>query len=232
MVEYKIKLHKAQSKVLNILLYATRARFSELRKPTGLESDIFKYHLRRLVNAKFIVKAEDGQYELTAEGKEFANRLDESTGREIEQPKSSMLMVVRCGNYILAHRRDREPFNGFWGIASAPVLRGLPLVESASRALMKQAGIEASFRVAGSYRVIDVNQRDIVLEDKIFALMVADIDRLVQPHKWSGGYSEWIPLEELLSRKPLFPITSAVFEMLSAGVAFREDKCIYRSDQY
>lgn len=226
------KLHRAQSAILYTLQYATRARYSELMRAAAMESDTFKFHIHKLSKLGYILKAEDGLYELTAEGKALVSRLDRGTGREIEQPKSSMLMVVRCGNYVLAHRRDREPFNGFWGIASAPVLRGVPLADSAARELRKQTGIQARFRVAGSYRVIDVNHRSIVLEDKIFALMVADLDRLAIPHEWSGGYSEWMPTDELLKKEHLFPITAAIFEMIAAGIPFREDVCIYSDDEY
>ncbi len=226
------KLHRAQSAILYTLQYATRARYSELQHAAAMESDVFKFHIRKLVRIGYIVKAVDGLYELTAEGKAFVSRLDKGTGREIEQPKSSMLMVVRCGDYVLGHRRDREPFNGFWGIASAPVLRGVPLTESAARELCKQTGIEANFRVAGSYRVIDKNTHGNVLEDKIFAVMVADLDRLTPPHRWSGGFSEWMPVAELTKKEQLFPITAAIFEMLAAGVPFREDVCVYDDSQY
>ena len=226
------KLHKAQSAILYTLQYATRAKYSELQKAAAMESDVFKFHVRKLVRIGHILKADDGLYELTAEGKAFVSRLDKGTGREIEQPKSSMLMVVRCGDYILGHRRDREPFNGFWGIASAPVLRGMPLTQSASRELKKQTGIETTFRVAGSYRVIDKNTHGNVLEDKIFAVMVADVDRLTPPHRWSGGFSEWMPVAELLVKPQLFPITSAIFEMLAANIPFREDICTYRDGEY
>ncbi len=226
------KLHNAQSTVLYTLQYATRARYSELRRAAGIESDIFKFHIRKLQKIGYIVKADDGLYELTAEGKAFVGRLDKGTGREIEQPKSSMLMVVRCGNYVLGHRRDREPFNGFWGIASAPVLRGVPLTESAARELKKQTGIDAHFRVGGSYRVIDKNTRGTVLEDKIFAVMVAELDRLAPPHRWSGGFSEWMPVDELLKKPHLFPITAAIFEMLAAAIPFREDTCTYTDAEY
>ena len=226
------KLHKAQTAVLNTLQYATRARYSELMRSAKMESDTFKFHIHKLVRLGYILKADDGLYELTTEGKAFASRLDKGTGREIEQPKSSMLMVVRCGKYVLAHRRDREPFNGYWGIASAPVLRGVPLAESAARELKKQTGIDAKFRVAGSYRVIDVNHRNTVLEDKIFALMIAELDRLVAPCEWSGGYSEWMSLEKLLRKDRLFTITPSIFEMISIGIPFREDVCVYSNDEY
>lgn len=225
-------LHPVQALVLDTLQYATRARYSELQRVTGLESDVFKFHLKKLQRHNFIVKTDDGHYELTAEGKALAGRLDKRTGREIEQPKSSMLMVVRSGKYVLAHQRAREPFRGFWGIASAPVLRGVPLGQSAAKELLKQTGITAQFRMAGTYRVIDTNKRGIVLEDKIFAVMVAELDQLTPPHTWSGGESEWLSIPELLAKPTLFPITAGIFEMIETGAPFREDVCVYADAEY
>lgn len=211
---------------------ATRARYSELMRAADMPSDTFKFHIRRLVERGFIVKADDGLYELTAEGKAFSSRLDKCTGGQIAQPKSSMLMVVRCGEYVLGHRRDREPFNGYWGIASAPVLRGVPLAESARRELTKQTGIDAEFRVAGSYRVIDRGSRGTILEDKIFAVMVADVADMPAPHRWSGGHSEWLRVDELLAHERQFQSTAKILQMLRDGVVFGEDICDYRDGDY
>ena len=229
-------IHTVQAAILYILRHATRARYGELRRPTGLESDVFKYHLKKLMALHYVVKADDGQYELTVAGKEFSNRLNEKTGKPIEQPKSSMLIVVVCVEagvtYYLAHQRMREPFRGFWGIASAPLLRGIPAQESAARELRKQAGIEADFEVTGIYRVIDKNHRGDVLEDKLFSAMYARLDGKVDPRPWAGGVSVWMTRDELLSQAQLFPITEQVFDMIDGRVTFREAICVYRDDEY
>lgn len=225
------KIHTVQAVVLQSLLNATRARYSELRRAAGVESDIFKFHIKKLQLQHYVTKAEDGLYELTAEGKEYASNLD-IKGKEIAQPRSSMLMVVRCGKQVLGHRRDREPFNQFWGIASAPLLRGVPAIMSAHREFEKQAGISADFRVHGVFRVIDKDARGKILEDKLFSVMVADVNKMAQPHSWYGGFSQWMSTDELLSKKRLFPTTRATLEMIERGETFREQICIYRDDEY
>ena len=53
-------LHHAQSAILSTLQYATRARYSELRRAAGMESDSFKFHIRKLVHNGSIFKADDG----------------------------------------------------------------------------------------------------------------------------------------------------------------------------
>ena len=230
-------IHPAQASVLYALRHAVSARFSELLRTTTLTSDVFKFHMRKLMSLGYVAKLDDGTYILTARGKEYANRLDEQTGREILQPKSSMLMVVRArrnGDVVyLAHRRTREPFYDFWGIASAPVLRGLPAVESAVKELKKQSGLSLNFRVHGSYRVIDKNQQGEVLEDKVFMIMIAESNSELEPRPWVGGESVWMTKDELISMTPLFPITKHVLEMADDELPlFAEDICVYDDDQY
>jgi hypothetical protein len=225
------KIHAVQSIVLQSLLNATRARYSELRRAAGVESDIFKFHIKKLQLQRYVVKAEDGLYELTAEGKEYASNLD-IRGREIAQPRSSMLMIVRCGERIIGHRRDREPYNQFWGIASAPLLRGVPATVSAHREFEKQVGISADFHVHGVFRVIDKDERGKILEDKLFSVMVADVKKMAEPHSWYGGFSKWMTPEELLAKNRLFPTTRSTLEMIERGETFREEICTYRDDEY
>ncbi|HSW92455.1 MAG TPA: hypothetical protein VLH14_01085 [Patescibacteria group bacterium] len=229
-------LHVVQASILYTLRNATRARYSELLRPTNLEGDRFKYHLATLLRKKLVFKAVDGAYELTAEGKEFANRLDESTGREIAGPKASMLLVVRSKvndeTYYLAHKRTREPFRDYWGIASAPMLRGVPIRQSAARELKKQTGVIADFAVAGVQRLIDTLSNGVVLEDKLFTLLLAEVDNLPTAHEWSGGESVWLTREELLGKERLFHTTQVSLDMIEQGQSFSEEVCVYDKSDY
>ncbi len=229
-------LHVTQASILYTLRHATRARYSELLRPTNLEGDRFKYHLATLLRKKLVFKAIDGVYELTAEGKELANRIDESTGREIAGPKASMLLVVhsRAGGvtYYLAHKRTREPFRDYWGIASAPMLRGLPVQQSAARELKKQTGIIAEFMVVGIQRLIDTLPSGIILEDKLFTLLFAEVEGLPPVHRWYGGESVWLTREELLAKERLFHTTQISLDMVEQGQSFSEEVCVYDKDDY
>lgn len=230
------KTHAVQAKILYTLRHVTRARYSELMRPTGLDGDRFKYHLQSLVRKKYVQKDSDGMYELTSEGKGFANRLNEETGYTVEGPKASMLLLVRsrANNQIhyLAHQRLREPFFGFWGIASTPVVRGTLLCEAAARELNKQTGIGAMFRVVGVERVIDTTPTGSILEDKLFSLLVADVEDCPAPHDWHGGKSVWLTREELLMKTRLFPTTALTLQMIERGETFVETKCVYMKNEY
>lgn len=232
----EIKLHPAQSSVLFTLRHATSARYSELQRTTTLESDVFKFHLRKLQTYGYVMKMDSGAYELTAEGKEFANRHDEKTGRMIAQPKSSMLIVVTTVSngqtYYLAHRRSREPFRNFWGIGSGPVIRGVPIYEQATTELKKQTGIDADLNVCGMYRVISTAPNGDVREDTLFAVVCAEVSSKITPHEWIGGKSSWMTKEELLGQTKLFSNTQGLFEMLEQGDIFRENSYVYNNDEY
>ncbi|MGB4768328.1 MAG: hypothetical protein WBP22_03655 [Candidatus Saccharimonas sp.] len=229
-------LHPAQTSALELLRRVTMARFSDMLRETTLTSDTFKFHVRKLISLGYVTKNDDGLYELTIKGKDFANRLDETTGKQIEQPKASILLLGRSivdgTTYYLAHKRTREPYRNWWGIASAPVLRGVPLAESAAREFRKQTGIDAEFHVASTARVIDKTFQGDVLEDKIFSLMIADIDATPQPHEWQGGESIWMTREEILQLSPLFPTTARTFDRLDHGTMFAEDICEYSASDY
>lgn len=229
-------LHPAQVSTLHLLRRDTQARFSDLLRETTLASDTFKFHIRKLVSLEYITKTPDGAYELTIKGKEFTNRLDEITGLQIPQPKASMLLLGRSqigGTiYYLAHRRMREPYRDYWGIASAPVLRGVAIATAAKQEFRKQTGIDAEFHVASMARVIDRTHQGDVLEDKIFAVMLADIEGAPVPHEWHGGESVWLMREEVLAKTPLFPTTARMFDRLDQGVMFAEDICEYDVSEY
>ena len=227
------RIHPAQVTTLKTLEQATRARFSELQRAANMESDTFKFHASSLKRAGLIFKDTDGLYQLTAEGKSMVSRLDKRTRRQIEQPKSSMLMIVRANSgKILAHKRTREPFNGYWGIASAPMLRGVPAADSASRELKRQTGITANFTIKGAYRLIDKDMRGNVLEDKLFAVAEAVLEKETSPISWCGGVSEWMNEPNLLAKEKLFPTTAATLDMIESGEVFKEDICVYESDEY
>ena len=229
-------MHKAQVSALLELRDVKQARFSELLRTTNMTSDNFKFHIRKLMALGYLVKESDGRYALTARGKEFTNRLDEATGREILQPKSSMLMIVSSKlngkRVFLAHHRTREPFFGFWGIASAPVLRGVPLLESAAHELKKQTGIEAQFKFRGTLRVIDKNPDGEVLEDKLFSLLYVELPEPTPPRRWRGGDSLWLTESELLSKDKLFRSTQQTLALVYDSQPFSEAICVYTEEEY
>lgn len=229
-------MHRAQVSTLYALRHAKTARFSELQDSAGLSSDAYKFHIARLSQLGYVTKNPSGLYELTASGKEFANRLNTETGREVVGPKASMLLIVAAEHngetHYLMHQRKREPFFGYWGIGSAPVRRGIPIEQCATDELKKQTGLQAAFTHRGLMRVVDKTPNDEVLEDKLFSLMQANLSYVEVVKEWKGGVSTWKTYEEIFDLSPLFPTTRQTIDMVVSGETFREEVCIYTDEQY
>jgi predicted transcriptional regulator/ADP-ribose pyrophosphatase YjhB (NUDIX family) len=225
-MDIKNKLHPAQASILYYLRHNPEARYSELMRTTTLESDVFKFHIRKLISEGLLEKTDAGMYHLTAPGKEYANRVDEKNRHEIAFPKTSMLIVVTHKTdgqtYYLAHQRKRDPFMGYWGVLSGPLPKGRLSIDAAKSELLKQAGIIADLQVCGTIRTIDKNEADDVLEDKIFVVLNADLPSRETPHQWHAGQTAWMTRDELLVQKPLFNTTTDVFRMLDSDEHFIE----------
>lgn len=228
-----LPLHPSRQKVLYALRHAPSRRYTDLMRVTELESDVFKFHIRTLVESGLVSKNPDGAYTLTATGKEFANNIDATTGRRNVSPKLSILFMVRRrhGNewQYIVQQRQRNPFFGYWGLLSAPVLWGRSIKECADAEFLKQTGLSASFRVRGFCRVRDYLKTDrTLLEDKLFTIVEAELLN-GEPVEWHGGNSKWMTADELRDQKKVFSITP---ELIRQSDAYFEIENLYNPSDY
>jgi predicted transcriptional regulator len=233
MATYMIPLSHAEQSILYTLRHTSSARYSDLQKPTGLESDVFKFHLRKLVRNGYVLK-EDSVYILTATGKEFANNLH---GNHVQkQPKLSLFLIVSRTNQngiieYLLQERHRNPFYGYIGCLSGPAKWGEEFETTAKEELMKQAGITATFKVASFKRVRDHDPRQVLLEDKLFVILQAHIDTNVPLQEWSGGTNMWLSLEKILQMTFVFPQTVDLLRALS-DAGYTSESLVYDTSHY
>lgn len=219
MTSYMVLLSHAEQSILYILRHTPSTRYSSLQKPTGLESDTFKFHLRKLIKKGFVLK-EGAQYALTPSGKEFANNLH---GNQIQkQPKLSLFLVVSRTNkggiteYLL-QKRQRNPFFGYTGCLSGPAKWGEEFEMTASNELLKQAGITAHFKVVSFNRTRDYSRDNVLLEDKLFVILQTHIDTKNTIQEWSGGNNMWASLEEIYRMTSVFPQTIDTLRTLGSS---------------
>ncbi len=69
------QIHFIQQEIFKTLLLSEAARFSDML-PEGIYSEHFNFHVKQVVKNGYVIKNEQGLYELTDIGKEFANRFD------------------------------------------------------------------------------------------------------------------------------------------------------------
>ena len=170
-------LHSAQIKVLRELLFMPAARFAELQKASGLESDHVKFHIKQLVKLGYINKIGNA-YQLSVTGKEYANKLDTDAGVIERQPKVAVLLVVerynskiRIAEYLL-QKRLKHPYFSFWGAPTGKVRWGETLLDAATRELKEETGLTGTFEYRGIYHDLVWHQdTGEIFEDKLFQLM-------------------------------------------------------------
>lgn len=235
------ELHPVQASALNTLRHAPQASFSELMKPTGLLSDAFKFHLRKLQHDGYVVKRPDGQYELTISGKEYTNNLDQDMRRPLKQPKISILVVAgrpgpKAGQHeFLVQQRRRKPFYNFWGFINGPARWGEDFAVTAANELRKQTGLTARLEMSGCYRKTDFHMPDAILEDKIFMVFRAyDIQGDLQT-SWQGGRNQWLTRVQLAAKTHRFDDALIHMEHIDNGqplANFFVHQAFYNLDEY
>lgn len=206
------ELHKVQLHILDTLRRAQSQTFSQLMKPSGLESDAFKFHIRKLCALELVAKTPQGHYQLTLKGKEFANKLNRATRSARQQPKLSVLVFsqrpTKTGEVeYLCQKRLRQPFYEFWsGGIGGPILWGEEWNDTAQRELHKQTGLTAkTFETVLFYRKRDYNKTDTtLLEDKLFVVLEAKGLSGHLTNTWPGGYNQWLTLSALTQKEKHF----------------------------
>lgn len=205
----EVSVHEAQTSILRELLFLPHAGYAELQKPTGLTSDHFNFHVSRLVELGLVEKIARGKYQLTARGKEYANKMDTDNNTVEKQPKVAVMMYVekRAGNkhLILFQQRRKHPYYGFWGLLSGKIRWGETIIETAKRELMEEAGLEADWEYMGVYhehsRDADSNE---LLEDKVFHMIRGTNPRGELMIDYEGGHNEWLTRTEVMKKEKIY----------------------------
>lgn len=114
--------HKIQKHIIDYLIYQKVARFSELR-PSRTDTNLFTYHLKRLVRLGFVKAVEEG-YTLGVQGLAHV------------QPDSKImtLFVIQNGDGdILLQKQTQQPFIDTWTLPGGEVLSGDTSVKQAAQ---------------------------------------------------------------------------------------------------
>jgi ADP-ribose pyrophosphatase YjhB (NUDIX family) len=164
------EIHPIQLQILRNLLFAKSLRYSEMKPDKDMENNQFDFHLHQLINANYIVKTEEG-YQLTSEGKEFANRMDTDKSTMIKQAKISAIIlpmrITENGIEYLIYTRLKQPFFGCQGFMSGKVTYGEKVIDAARREFKEETNLNGDPEVIQirHYRVFDETTNQLV-EDK------------------------------------------------------------------
>jgi 8-oxo-dGTP pyrophosphatase MutT (NUDIX family) len=237
MMSLEVTVHEAQTKILRELLFRPHAGYAELQKPTGLTSDHFNFHIARLVELKLVEKVARGKYQLSARGKEYANKMDTDNNTIEKQPKSAVILgvekIIRGVPHYLLQERRKHPYYGFWGFPSGKIRWGETVLEAAARELKEETGLSAAYRYVGLYHEHAYQQETgELLEDKLFHII-----HCTNPHgtlvtEFEGGRNAWLTKDEMEAKEKVYSSADTELEMLHREHFFLEQKVSYTNDKF
>jgi ADP-ribose pyrophosphatase YjhB (NUDIX family) len=203
----ELEIHPVQADILLVLLFKPVARFIDLNT-TGMTTDHFTFHVKRLVKLGLIRKNKKNNYLLTPRGKEFANRFDTDSVIVERQAKLGVLVIcvkeVRGVLHLLVQKRLKQPYFGYYGFISGKIRWGEELSVAASRELKEEAGLSGDLELVGIEHKIDYSKDGKLLEDKFFYIFRVTNTKGKLINEFVGGKNEWLLEKEIRKLPNLF----------------------------
>lgn len=225
-MSHEATIHEAQTKILRELLFLPATNFADLQRVSGLESDHVKFHIRRLVELGYVEKT-GAKYKLSIKGKEYANKLDTDAGVIERQPKVAVMLIVereRDGvkEYLLQERL-KHPYYGFWGPPTGKVRWGESILETATRELQEETGLDGSFVYRGlNHERVRHDSTGEIVEDKMFHLMFCNASTGDMKERFDGGRNAWRSLANMADESKKYKSFDAEMDAGINGIVLSE----------
>lgn len=233
---YDASAHVAQMAILRELLLADSCNFSALSTSTGLTSDHANFHIKQLIQSGLVARVPKtyGEYQLTRQGKEYANRMDTDEHKIEKQPKISVVLVIvnEKGEH-LQQERLKQPYYGYWGHPTGKIRWGETLEEAGARELLEETGLTAKLTPLGFYHKLDYDESGELLEDKYLCLIYGTNPRGELKEYSDGQRNVWLSDEEFEKKEKKFGNVEETAQFVAAQKTFlAEKKYTYPSDAY
>ena len=139
-------LHHIRRTILDTLATTNSLRYSEI-KPKDLDGNVFDYHLKGLIVDGLVQKSNEGDYSLTATGRNYiVHRYEDPT----VTAHSIFLIVLRRGSEYLLRRRKVQPLVGYSGFIHGEPQAGVGVIQTAQERLREKTGPKVDLSVVGS----------------------------------------------------------------------------------
>lgn len=139
-----------------------------------MENNQFDFHLDQLIKERLVMK-QNGIYQLTSIGKEYANRMDTDQVVISKQAKISAWICVmreKSGETdFLIYTRLKQPFYGCQGFISGKLKYGEKIIAAAKRELLEETGLTGNPELVNikHFLVYDKKTNELI-EDKFMYL--------------------------------------------------------------
>jgi 8-oxo-dGTP diphosphatase len=184
-----------KNRIFELFTKKKRIRFSEIEKALGIKTNTLAYHLNSMIKEGMLVK-EDEEYMLSTHGEKllpfFAHVSQQITGGCLPV----VLAAIINKDQILMLKRNKRPYQGYWGLPGGKLVLEESIQESAIRHVKQETGIDSTF----SHIAAIVHER--VKEEENFKHAFLIFLTVVKPKTMQikeseAGRLEWFPVKSL-----------------------------------
>lgn len=142
--------HHLQRAIVYRLAFEEGLRFSEL-KPDTIENKLFTYHLKKVLDAGYVSKDEDGVYRLTPDGRRLGVHVLETQNMLPNIADSVLFLVVRrkLDGAWLMYRRNTHPLKGLAGFMHGRPNAQEESTSTAAKICQEKTGLTGQFKALG-----------------------------------------------------------------------------------
>jgi len=202
-----------QIQILSKLMVSEYLSYSEAR-PDDIENDLYKYHLKFLIDKGYIQKTDQG-YTLTELGKSFCHNITPSGIRQEKFHVCVMNIVQReidGKTMFLLQKRTKHPFMGDVSFVTGKIIPGEKIIDAANRKLLEETGLSAKFKEIGLVREIDKSDTGIIDRDQWYVVCIANSVKgdLLEKTQWGENF--WAEMDKIKSLRKVAKIVSGFLE--------------------
>ena len=206
-------VHPYERHILWKLALSEKSRYSELR-PKDAESNLFIYHIKKLITEGLIKKLERG-YCLTAQGQRYVDKLSLASFEPRFQPKIVTVIILKNpkGEYLF-YTRKRQPFYGMLGFPYGKIHFGETIHEAAERELKEKTGLSAKLEHRGDVYLTIYNKDKELVADMLCHVFLGGNPSGKLLAETEVGSSSWEDIKTI-GKKNFIPGFRQIFEITS-----------------
>ncbi len=182
-------------KIFELFLRSKRLRFSDIEKAIGIKTNVLAYHLNNMIKEGMLQK-EDEDYQLSTHGEKllpfFAHVTQKLTGGCLPV----VLSAIIKNDKILFIKRNKRPYQGYWGVPGGKLHLEESIEECALREVKEETGLDCTFSHIAAIVHERVKEKDVYKHAFLlfFVVLKPKTDKIKESEE---GKLEWFPLKTL-----------------------------------
>ncbi len=182
-------------RIFELFVRSKRLRFSEIEKALGIKSNTLAYHLDSMVKEGMLKKDED-DYVLSTHGEKLLPFFSHITQKITGGCLPVVLAAIVKNGKILMLKRNKRPYQGYWGMPGGKLHLEESIEECALREVKEETNLDCTF----SHIAAIVHER--VKEQEVYKHAFLLFFVVVKPKtekikEGDEGRLEWFPLRNL-----------------------------------